>query len=268
MSSDDLDRHVGRYYGKFRGTVAGNEDDDHQGTLQVTVPDVFGGDTVVAAAACLPYGLFFVPPVGTHIWVEFEAGDPERPIWAGVWHPLGSAPEAARVSPPDHRVITTRAGHTIEIVDTQEEERVLVRHASNAFISIDPSGSVLIANAKGSHLHLDANNGTATLVEQHGNHLTMGEKGTSVVNPDGTMVNVSGGTVHVSAASVVVDASAVALGHGAAEATVLAGPFSQLWKALQLHTHEGAAGPVAPSVALSTVAPQPGVHFSSAVVVA
>ncbi|MEZ4769135.1 MAG: phage baseplate assembly protein V [Caldilineales bacterium] len=28
-------------------------------------------------------GLFAVPPVGANVWIEFEAGDPDYPIWAG-----------------------------------------------------------------------------------------------------------------------------------------------------------------------------------------
>jgi hypothetical protein len=44
MATDELERHIGRYYGKHRGRVARNEDADHQGTITVTVPSVFGPD--------------------------------------------------------------------------------------------------------------------------------------------------------------------------------------------------------------------------------
>lgn len=255
------------YYGKYRGTVVDHSDDRHQGTLQVRVPDVFGPTAVVAAAPCLPYGHFFVPPPETHVWVEFEAGDPTSPIWVGVWYPEGTAPVDAQVTPPDTRVITTAAGHTIRIVDTPGEEQILIRHAGDAFVSIGPEGDVLLSNPKGSHLHLDATNGAVTLVEQHGNHLAMGEKGTTLVNPDGTMVNITGDTVHVSAASVILDAPSVALGSGAAEPTILANGFSTLWDVLLTHVHPHPMGPTTPSVELTPLKLLPGVHLSSSVVV-
>jgi hypothetical protein len=34
-----------------------------------------------------------VPPVGAGVWVEFEAGDVERPIWSGSWWGLSDAPD-------------------------------------------------------------------------------------------------------------------------------------------------------------------------------
>ncbi|MDX3452472.1 phage baseplate assembly protein V [Streptomyces sp. ME02-8801-2C] len=266
MPTDGLSRHMGRYYGKYRGEVVDNNDPKNQGTLTVLVPTIFRG-TAVAAAACMPYGHFFVPPVGARVWVEFEAGDPQSPLWVGVWHPEGSTPPETQVSPPERRVIQTRSGHTIEIDDTEGEERVLIRHSGDAFVSIDHNGSVLLANQQGSHLHLDAENGTTTLVEQHGNHLVMGEKGTALVNPDGTTLNVAGDTVHVSAAKIVLDATTVAVGSGAREAVVLKSGFEALWKAVVAHTHPTPQGTATASLDLATVLPKPGTHFSSAVVV-
>ncbi|WP_432949914.1 phage baseplate assembly protein V [Kribbella sp. CA-253562] len=271
MLTEELGRHVGRYYGKYRGKVADDTDPDFRGTLQVTVPAVFGPTATVSAVPCLPYGHFFVPPKDTDIWVEFEAGDLDHPIWTGVWHPAGTTPAEAEVSPPEHRVIHTVSGHTVEFADEDGQERILIRHAADAFISIDPDGSVLIADARGSHLHLDAKEGKTTLVEAHGNHLTMTGKGTAVVNPKGTVVNVVDDTVHVTAASVILNATSVALGTAAAEPTIMGTAFNALWQALLTHTHVVAtpAGPgtAAPSVELQPLRLLPGVHLTSSVVV-
>lgn len=284
MLTDELGRHVGRFYGKYRGKVAGNEDEKFRGTLMVTVPAVFGETVEVPAAPCLPYGHFYVPPVGTDVWIEFEAGDLDSPLWVGVWYPDGKAPVEAQVSPPDHRVIQTAAGHTIEIVDTEGEEQILIRHKTDAFVQIDHNGSVLLANPKGTHLHLDAENEKATLVEAHGNHLAMDEKGTAVVNPKGTVLNVVDDTVHISAAKVILNATTVALGNGAAEPTIMANAFNALWDAVLSHTHPvsiavtgssvsggavtgTAAGTSAASAALAPMKLVPGTHLTSSVVV-
>jgi len=269
VTTDELHRHVGRYYGKHRGQVVGNEDANHQGTISVTVPSVFGPDHAVAARACMPFGHFYVPPVDAHVWVEFEGGDPSLPLWVGVWYPKDAAPEEAQVSPPDSRVIQTPAGHTIQIVDTDGDERILIRHSSDAFVSIDPNGSILASNPSGSHLHLDADGAKATLVEEHGNHLSMTEKGTAIVNPDGTTVNVSGDSVHISAAKVIVDATSVALGAGASEPTLMGNAFKNLWTIMLTHTHPTAMGPSGPSIELQVPTMQllPGMQLTSAVTV-
>jgi hypothetical protein len=82
-----------RYYGKHRGKVENNLDPFGQGRLQVSVPAVLHGSRLPWAMPCSPYagpgvGLFMIPPIGAQVWVEFEGGDPEYPIWSGgFWAP-------------------------------------------------------------------------------------------------------------------------------------------------------------------------------------
>jgi uncharacterized protein involved in type VI secretion and phage assembly len=76
-------------YGKFRGTVSGNNDPTKKGRLQVLVPAVLGA-VAVWADPCVPYagpnlGFYALPEIGTGIWVEFEGGDPNYPIWTGCF---------------------------------------------------------------------------------------------------------------------------------------------------------------------------------------
>lgn len=267
MLSDDLRRHAGKYYGKFSGEVTNNEDDGQVGRIVVKVPTVFGPDTEVTARPCLPYGHFFVPPVGAKVWVEFEAGDTDYPIWVGVWLPAGTSPAPARISPPDNRVIQTTSGHTIEIKDVAGEERILIKHKDNAFLSMDENGSVLVTNKNGSHIHLDAEAGSASFVEQHGNTVTMSDQGLALVNKDGTTVNITGSTVHVIAANVVIEATTAALGKGAAEPTLMGNAFKALWTALQTHVHPSSMGPTLPSPSLAPLMLIPGVHLTSSVLV-
>jgi hypothetical protein len=265
--TDDTARHAGRYFGKYRGIVTAVEDAKHQGSVEVQVPSVLGPEAKVLARACMPYGHFYVPPVGTNVWVEFEAGDIGLPLWVGCWYPEGKAPVEAQTSPPDHRVIQTSAGHTIEISDHEGEEKILIRHAKDAFLSIDKDGSVLLSNPNGSHLHLDAKNKTTTLVEEHGNFLTLGEKGTSIVNPSGTLLDLTGDTVNVAAKKVVLQSSSVALGSGASDPTIMGTAFDTLWKLLLTHVHPSAVGPTGPAPTLAAAQLLPGVHLTSGVLV-
>ncbi|MER5337758.1 phage baseplate assembly protein V [Micromonospora sp. NPDC002717] len=87
------------FYGKYRGRVTANQDPLGRGRVQVSVPAVLGETRHCWAEPCVPYagrgvGLFAVPPVGAHVWVEFEAGDPDLPILAGCFWAVGEAPVA------------------------------------------------------------------------------------------------------------------------------------------------------------------------------
>lgn len=85
------------YFGKYRGSVANNVDPMQQGRIQVTVPSVLGSGQMSWAMPCVPYagsgvGFFAVPPVGANVWVEFEGGDPDYPIWSGCFWGTGEVP--------------------------------------------------------------------------------------------------------------------------------------------------------------------------------
>ena len=67
------------------------------GRVQVSVPDVLGRGTMAWAMPALPYGgsgkgFFAIPPQGANVWVEFERGDPDYPIWTGCFWDLGTSP--------------------------------------------------------------------------------------------------------------------------------------------------------------------------------
>lgn len=85
------------FYGKYRGQVENNVDPQQMGRIQVRVPAVLGEGSLSWALPCTPYagsgvGFFAIPPVGANVWVEFEGGDPDYPIWSGCFWGLGEAP--------------------------------------------------------------------------------------------------------------------------------------------------------------------------------
>jgi len=107
------------YYGKYRGRVENNLDPLMLGRVQVSVPAVFGGGTLAWALPCTPYagagvGLFAIPPVGANIWVEFEGGGVEQPIWSGCFWGAGEVPASPAV--PQMKVFKTD-GITLELSD-------------------------------------------------------------------------------------------------------------------------------------------------------
>lgn len=132
-----------RFPGVHAAIVKDVSDPDNLGRIQVAVPAVFGDDspeTTSWARPCFPWGHFFVPEVGDHVWVAFEGGDPTAPVWLGEWYASGAAPADAAVSPPAVRLVVTKSGHEILLDDTQGSERVLLKDKSGSSIELKSDG--------------------------------------------------------------------------------------------------------------------------------
>lgn len=155
-----------RYFGKYRGFVVDNADPEHLGRLTLRVPSVLGSDVVTGwATACLPYGgaanqgFLFIPEVDAGVWVEFEEGDLEFPIWVGTfWSkpggeselPKPNGPEGAEEDiqdPPTRKIIKTKKGHTIQFEDKDDKEMILIAYRVDDenynVVKLDASGITL-----------------------------------------------------------------------------------------------------------------------------
>src|SRR5713101_6510412 len=106
----------GKYWGKYRGTVLNNVDPMQIGRLLVQVPDVGGPIPSTWAMPCLPMtgkqsGVWVLPQVGAGVWVEFEHGDIDYPIWTGCWYgSMAEVPPLALLAPPTLPNIVLQTG--------------------------------------------------------------------------------------------------------------------------------------------------------------
>jgi uncharacterized protein involved in type VI secretion and phage assembly len=135
-----------RYYGKYRGIVTDNNDPDTQGRVRAKVPELFGDAKTGWAMACLPFappshGMLFLPEPDSNVWIEFEGGDPSRPIWSGCWYPQG---QAVSISSPSVKIIETAAGHQITLDDTSGSETIKIKDKNGSTITMDQSGITLV----------------------------------------------------------------------------------------------------------------------------
>jgi uncharacterized protein involved in type VI secretion and phage assembly len=113
-----------QFFGKYRGTVSDIQDPLMIGRIRARVPDVMGDQESGWAMPCAPFGgsgmgFFALPKVGAGVWIEFEHGDPDYPIWTGCW--FGSAAEIPPdlLTPPYKKVmLKTEGGHSIVLDDT------------------------------------------------------------------------------------------------------------------------------------------------------
>lgn len=166
-----------QYFGKYRGTVISNIDPMQTGRLMVQVPDVLGLATSSWAMPCFPVtgkqmGFWAIPQIGTGVWVEFEQGNPDFPIWTGCWY--GSAAEvpalALATQPPLSSIFMQTAGQvTFQMSDLPGPAGgILLKTATGAMIMVNDVG-ITISNGKGATLILTGptvtiNNGALVVV--------------------------------------------------------------------------------------------------------
>lgn len=114
--------HENHFCGIYRGVCSDNKDPENLYRIRVKIPQVYGNITLPYWAwPCLPPGwrdnvvkphanhVFFdndtyvgganetlvhtnnhtlvkpVPDLGQGVWIQFEGGDPERPVWMGTF---------------------------------------------------------------------------------------------------------------------------------------------------------------------------------------
>jgi hypothetical protein len=116
-----------RFYGKYRGLVMVNVDPLNLGRIKASVPEVLGEVQTGWALPCAPYagtnaGFFTVPMVGAGVWIEFEAGDPSRPIWSGAWWGSGELPrnEVGAEPQPTTKTLRTEVGLMVVLDDAAQ----------------------------------------------------------------------------------------------------------------------------------------------------
>jgi uncharacterized protein involved in type VI secretion and phage assembly len=148
------------FWGKYRGTVSDNKDPEERGRIRAKVLDVFGDGDSGWALPCAPAGgitqtgFFAVPPTGATVWMEFEHGDPEYPVWSGCfWAVKKDAPAALQPSPAEQVTIVTKGGNKITLSDKQGSEGITLETSKGAKLAITADG-IEIVNDKGASIKL------------------------------------------------------------------------------------------------------------------
>ena len=148
------------YLGKYRGKVLENIDPLQKGRILAQVADVLNMLPSTWVMPCVPFagiqsGLFVVPAVGSGVWIEFEQGDPDFPIWTGgFWGSADEVPPLALATTPGLQaiVIQTTSQNMLMISDMPGPSGgILLKTATGAMISINDTG-ITITNGQGATL--------------------------------------------------------------------------------------------------------------------
>jgi uncharacterized protein involved in type VI secretion and phage assembly len=149
-----------RFYGKYRGTVVNNIDPMQMGRVQAIVPDVSTVLPTGWAMPCVPVGgiqtgVFTVPPLASGVWIEFEQGDPDFPIWTGsFWGSAAEVPALAHLVPPALFGITlqTTLQNGIVISDLPGPTGgIMLKSTTGATLIVNDTG-IYIQNGKGASI--------------------------------------------------------------------------------------------------------------------
>jgi uncharacterized protein involved in type VI secretion and phage assembly len=152
-----------KYYGKYRGTVINNIDPMLSGRLLVTVPDVLGVVPSSWAEPCVPLagptgppmGVYLVPPIGAGVWVEFEQGDPDHPIWVGCrWGTPADIPPLAHLGlPVSPNIVLQTAGQNALVISDLPGPTggIMLKSTTGATLIVNDTG-IYIQNGKGASL--------------------------------------------------------------------------------------------------------------------
>lgn len=148
-----------QFFGKYRGVVTDIKDPLQIGRVRAKVPDVMGDEECGWAMPCFPFagsamGFFALPKVDAGVWIEFEHGDPEYPIWAGCWYGGVSDVPPPLLAPPYKKVlIKTEGGTSILLDDTPGIGGITLETAGGQKIKILGTG-IEIDNGRGAAMKM------------------------------------------------------------------------------------------------------------------
>lgn len=135
--------YLGRYYSTYRAIIINNNDELNMNRVHVYIPSVQNGIKIWALPKSTTIGGCFhglkltTPLVGEVVYIEFEGGDPLRPLWSYHGWATGETPDDLK----DNNSIglVTPEGNKIYIKDIDGELYIQTNSKVNISILEGPS---------------------------------------------------------------------------------------------------------------------------------
>lgn len=197
-----------QFFGKYRAKVIDNQDPLKLGRIQPLVPAI-SDQTLNWAMPCTPYagpnvGFYAVPPVGANVWIEFEGGDPNYPIWVGgFWSARGEDKLPPDATGPTMKVLQTEkmvlifndeAGELTAKMDTDKGTMSIVMNDNGILLTTDK----VTLTMKTDSIELKKGPATATVAEA----ITLKKSAASVEVSDNITLKNGGATAEIQQAAI------------------------------------------------------------------
>ena len=145
------------------------------------VPALAGEPAIDMGLPCVPAagiqaGLFIVPPIGSQVWIDYEQGDPDYPVWTGgFWGTAADVPVFATAPPaipPGQNIVIQTTGQNMILLSdsapTPATGGIILKSTSGAMLVVNDTG-IYISNGQGAAITLigpttDVNLGALTVV--------------------------------------------------------------------------------------------------------
>jgi hypothetical protein len=181
-----------RYFGKYRGTVLNNVDPLNRARIQAQVQAVSSLLPTTWCEPCLPLagkqmGAYFVPQIQAGVWIEFEQGDPARPIWTGcLWGSMAEVPALALAGLPASPsiVLQTAGQNTLMISDVPGQVGGILLKVGATTVSVASTGIILQCGSS----MISMTPAGAIIINGGAGSITVGPGPAVTVNKDGLIV--------------------------------------------------------------------------------
>lgn len=160
------------FSGLYAAVVISNEDPEQRGRLRVFIPGIHPKDSpennypwaeICAQGVGPGRGALKIPKVDETVWIMFNQGDPERPVWMGSWWgaPGGQTElpeEIKRPKSDEHYVIKTDGGNLIDMSDEEGKVGITIKIADGKKVSLDNSNNKIDITDGDSSIVIDTDN--------------------------------------------------------------------------------------------------------------
>ena len=157
-----------QYFGKYRGKVVDNMDNNNLGRIKVSVPAVLQKGDQSWAMPSVPYagpgvGFYAIPPVDANVWVEFVGGDPDYPVWSGCFWGVNELPTGTG---------NQKATADLKILKTEKTTITLNDEAGSITIETDSNMKIELKN---NVITIVNNNGGGGKIEMNGRKVSIND---------------------------------------------------------------------------------------------